>query len=438
MEAGNHLVNSVIQKSQTIKELFLRKSILCGCLFGLLLIVLTGCAEVKTLPPLDKKMSAEESAILIIPADVKIKRINGEKRGWFKSWGVGPWSNSKAATLSMPIGVHTIKFEYSQPLYGLSSKNIEYVVTLDTENIYMLSVMLNKKMEVGTFFSAINIATSFVRDQIIGIIPFIDILPRQNLEDMSYQINEIDRETFNQYLLKESIRKKPWGIILLGFIVGGAWYFIIHFLRHSCYWFFMGKFINRHTVTAFILCIGLVMAGIIILNYNSNGILYLYLLATVLIGIGISGWDLGGKDNQRGLRMLKNESYQPSGNTATDFEELVEELSSRSSKEKNPYGISYFDRAISVAKYNATYRNNRGYAYLLKGEYDRAIEDLNKAIQLKPKFAMAYNNRGIAHFRLQNWEKAIADLSKANQLKPNNVLFKKNLVEMQAQAKISK
>ena len=45
----------------------------------------------------------EESAILVIPANAKVNRINGVKRGWFRQWWVGIWSSglwgSKAATL---------------------------------------------------------------------------------------------------------------------------------------------------------------------------------------------------------------------------------------------------------------------------------------------------------------------------------------------------
>ena len=40
---------------------------------------------------------------------------------------------------------------------------------------------------------------------------------------------------------------------------------------------------------------------------------------------------------------------------------------------------------------------HRGLAYHHKGEYDRAIEDFTKAIELKPNCASAYYDRGVAY-----------------------------------------
>jgi tetratricopeptide (TPR) repeat protein len=53
---------------------------------------------------------------------------------------------------------------------------------------------------------------------------------------------------------------------------------------------------------------------------------------------------------------------------------------------------------VHETKHNlAAAYNNRGIAYGEKGEYDRAIADYNRAIQLDPKLAFAYNNRGNAY-----------------------------------------
>ena len=57
--------------------------------------------------------------------------------------------------------------------------------------------------------------------------------------------------------------------------------------------------------------------------------------------------------------------------------------------------------------------NNRGVTYLVKDEVARAIEDLNKAIKLKPDYAEAYYNRGVVWSQRQQWEKARLDLTVA-------------------------
>jgi tetratricopeptide (TPR) repeat protein len=62
--------------------------------------------------------------------------------------------------------------------------------------------------------------------------------------------------------------------------------------------------------------------------------------------------------------------------------------------------------------------NDRGLTYRRKGEYDKAIADYDKAIQLNPKFAMAYSNRGTAYRQKHNYDKAIADCDQAIRLDP--------------------
>ena len=49
----------------------------------------------------------------------------------------------------------------------------------------------------------------------------------------------------------------------------------------------------------------------------------------------------------------------------------------------------------------------------LLGEYQRAIEDYDKAIQLDPDLAPAYNNRAWAYYYLGQYTKQAADEAKA-------------------------
>jgi tetratricopeptide (TPR) repeat protein len=62
--------------------------------------------------------------------------------------------------------------------------------------------------------------------------------------------------------------------------------------------------------------------------------------------------------------------------------------------------------------------NERGFAYIKKGDYDRAISDFNKAIRLDPQYVAAYYNRGFAYSEKGDYDRAIADHSEATRLDP--------------------
>ena len=62
--------------------------------------------------------------------------------------------------------------------------------------------------------------------------------------------------------------------------------------------------------------------------------------------------------------------------------------------------------------------HNRGEAYGLKGDSDRAISDYTKAIELSPNYAPAYNGRGRAYTSKGDYAHAVADVTKAGELAP--------------------
>jgi len=62
---------------------------------------------------------------------------------------------------------------------------------------------------------------------------------------------------------------------------------------------------------------------------------------------------------------------------------------------------------------------NRGAAYDKKGQYDRAIEDLDQAIRLDPQFALAFYNRGIFYNSKDQYDRAIENYDQAITLNPN-------------------
>ena len=68
---------------------------------------------------------------------------------------------------------------------------------------------------------------------------------------------------------------------------------------------------------------------------------------------------------------------------------------------------------------DADFYFNQGIAYIDKAQYDLAISDFNKALDINPRDAEAYCNRGIAYREKGQYDQAISDYTKAIELNPN-------------------
>ena len=67
--------------------------------------------------------------------------------------------------------------------------------------------------------------------------------------------------------------------------------------------------------------------------------------------------------------------------------------------------ISDFNKAIDLNPRDADVYNHRGNAYSLKRQFEQAISDYTRAIELNPRFADAYNNRGTAYKNKSQYDK---------------------------------
>ena len=133
------------------------------------------------------------------------------------------------------------------------------------------------------------------------------------------------------------------------------------------------------------------------------------------------------------------ETSQSSQMTAEEF--LNSGLDKRE-KGDNRGAIEDYNKAIELKPDDADAYNNRGNAYKALKEYQKAIADYTKAIELKPDYATAYNNRGSAYDDLKDYQKAIADYTKAIELNPdyadvyyNRAISHKNLKDYQSAIK---
>lgn len=91
-----------------------------------------------------------------------------------------------------------------------------------------------------------------------------------------------------------------------------------------------------------------------------------------------------------------------------------------------------FDQALDYygdelkKKPNANAYLRRGFLHEMRGEYDEAIADYTRAIDLEPGSSVGYNDRGNAWSAKRDFRKAVADFDKAVALNPDDPLAYNN------------
>jgi tetratricopeptide (TPR) repeat protein len=80
--------------------------------------------------------------------------------------------------------------------------------------------------------------------------------------------------------------------------------------------------------------------------------------------------------------------------------------------------IADYTKIIEINPTDAVAYNNRGIAYRAKGDNDSAIADHTRAIKIDPELSSAYNSRGIAHRAKGDNDSAIADHTRAIEIDP--------------------
>lgn len=59
---------------------------------------------------------------------------------------------------------------------------------------------------------------------------------------------------------------------------------------------------------------------------------------------------------------------------------------------------------------------NRGWTYGAKGQYDQAIADYTRALEINPTYGKAYANWAIGYYLKKEYDKAWDDVNKARKL----------------------
>jgi tetratricopeptide (TPR) repeat protein len=82
--------------------------------------------------------------------------------------------------------------------------------------------------------------------------------------------------------------------------------------------------------------------------------------------------------------------------------------------------IEDYNKVLEINPRDAVAYVNRGVAYYDKGQYDQAISDYNKAIEINPRDVYAYGNRGNVYYNKGQYDKAIADYNKVIEINPRD------------------
>lgn len=90
-------------------------------------------------------------------------------------------------------------------------------------------------------------------------------------------------------------------------------------------------------------------------------------------------------------------------------------------RERGEYekALKDIDFAIKINDQEASYHNSRGTVYHRQEKYQQARENYDKALALKPNNIGFLNNRGIAYRELGDFENALKDFNEAIKLAPN-------------------
>ncbi|MCP4364404.1 MAG: tetratricopeptide repeat protein [Planctomycetes bacterium] len=78
--------------------------------------------------------------------------------------------------------------------------------------------------------------------------------------------------------------------------------------------------------------------------------------------------------------------------------------------------ISNYTKALEIEPQSAEVYASRGLAYSQIGQNDKAISDFNKALEINPQYALAYNNRAVVYYTIKEYDKAWKDVHKAQKL----------------------
>jgi len=106
--------------------------------------------------------------------------------------------------------------------------------------------------------------------------------------------------------------------------------------------------------------------------------------------------------------------------------------------------IAEYTEALKRNPNDASAKNSLASAYYIRGltftskrEHAKAIEDYSEAIKNQPDYPLAFNKRGWANLEIRNFDQAVKDFERVIQLNPDDAQAKQNLASAYMQRGIA-
>ncbi len=112
--------------------------------------------------------------------------------------------------------------------------------------------------------------------------------------------------------------------------------------------------------------------------------------------------------------------------TAADLISKADALINEKGINEPQRALEYLNKAIELQPDNASAYGIKGYIYFSLEKYQQAIDNFSKAIQLNPTSAEYFNSRGTVYSKMSQYEKAIDDFNQAILFDSNDATFYNN------------
>jgi eukaryotic-like serine/threonine-protein kinase len=90
------------------------------------------------------------------------------------------------------------------------------------------------------------------------------------------------------------------------------------------------------------------------------------------------------------------------------------------------------ERALALDQLNPIINVHLGWNYFFARQYDKAVTQLNKTVQIDPNYGLAYWYRGLAYEQLQRYDEALTDMRRGAALLQGNVVVSADIGHVHA------